>query len=84
MISVFSGLKVNWSKSSILQLDTRASTLADHSLPLKWVSSITYLGVKITADSADYVTLNLLPLLSFFKQRAQFIHMGPQTTTHRT
>lgn len=69
--TTFSGWNVNWSRSFILPLDAGAKEKADHSLPLKWVSSITYLGVKITTDSTDYLTLNLVPLLTFFKQKAQ-------------
>lgn len=69
--SQYSGLKVNWSKSSILQIDMGARDIADPALPLKWVSQITYLGVKITADVADYMSLNLTPLLIFLKQKVQ-------------
>lgn len=40
-------------------------------MPLQWVTSIKYLGVKITARIQDYITLNLLPLLTLLKQRVQ-------------
>lgn len=60
---------MNWGKSSILPLDEGAREQADPDLPLKW-DSITYLGVKITANCTEYVSINLMPLLAFFKQRA--------------
>lgn len=50
----FSGLQLNWSKPSILPLGPEARNLLD-TLSLQWVSSITYLGVKITANVQDYV-----------------------------
>ena len=69
--SQFSGLKVNWTKSSILPLDAGARDVADPALPLQWVTQLTYLGVKITARVEDYMPLNLAPLLLFFKQKIQ-------------
>lgn len=67
--ATFSGLRVNWGKSSILPLRTEAKKLADDTLPLQWVSSITYLGVKVTANIQDYMSLNLLPLVNRLKQK---------------
>lgn len=67
----YAGLKVNWTKSSILPLDSGATVVADLSLPLRWVSQLTYLGVQITAEVEDYMALNLLPLVTLLKQRIQ-------------
>lgn len=67
----FSGLRVNWSKSSILPLGPKARNLSHDTLPLQWVSSMTYLGVKITANVQDYMSLNLLPLLTRLQQKTQ-------------
>lgn len=67
--AAFSGLRANWSKSSILPLGREAKKLLDHTLQLQWVSSITYLGVKITANVQDYMSLNLLPLVNRLKQK---------------
>lgn len=39
----------------MLQLDEGAKSVADPNLPLRWVSSLTYLGVKITANVNDYM-----------------------------
>lgn len=61
--ATFSGLRVNWSKSSILPVGPRALAQRDDALPLQWVSSFTYLGVKITANIHYYVTLNLFPFV---------------------
>lgn len=43
----------------------------DPSLPLKWVSKLTYLGVQITAHVSDYMALNLTPLIPYLKWRIQ-------------
>lgn len=67
----FSGLRVHWSKSSILPIDAKAKERADPDFPLQWVSALQYLGVKITVNVHDYMSLNLLPLLNFLKQRVQ-------------
>lgn len=67
----YSGLKVNWSKSSILPIDIGAKELADPNLPLQWVTSLKYLGVRITANVHDYIPLNLLSLLTLLKQKTQ-------------
>lgn len=67
----FSGLRVNWSKSSILAVGTEAQAQRDDTLSLQWVSSLTYLGVKITANIHDYMSLNLLPLVTRLKQKTQ-------------
>lgn len=66
----FSGLKVNWNKSSILPLDNEARDKADPNLPLQWFTSIKYLGVKITANIQDYMPLHLLPLIALLKQNS--------------
>lgn len=64
-------LKVNWNKSSNLPLDAGARDIADPALSLKWVSQIRYLGVKVTVHVANYMPLNLTPLLTFFKKKVQ-------------
>lgn len=45
--------------------------MADHNLPLQWVMSLKYLGIKLTANVLDYMSLNLLPLLMLLKQKVQ-------------
>lgn len=50
----FSGLRVNWGKSSILPLDEGAREVSDSDLLLRWVTSLTYLGFRITANVHDY------------------------------
>lgn len=69
--ATYSGLRVNWNKSSILPLGPEAQIRRDNTLPLRWVSSITYLGVKITENIQDYMKLNLLPLVTRLKQKTQ-------------
>lgn len=69
--ALFSGLKVNWSKSSILPLDVKAKEGANPNIQLQWVESIKYLWVKITAKVQDYYSLNLLPLITLLKQKVQ-------------
>lgn len=73
----FSGLRVNWGKSSILPIDEGARVGASPVLQLQWVSSIKYLGVKITAKVQDYFSLNLLPLITLLKQKVQAWAMLP-------
>lgn len=57
--ATFSGLKVNWGKSSIMPIDPGARGRADPNLPLQWVSSMKYLGVQITSNVQHYMSLNL-------------------------
>lgn len=69
--ATFSGLKVNWNKSSVLPIDPGARADADPNLQLQWVSSIRYLGIQITANIQDYISLNLVPLITLLKQKVQ-------------
>lgn len=46
ILDTFSGLKVNWDKSTILPLDLGTKAVADAALPLQWVTHFTCLGVR--------------------------------------
>lgn len=64
--ATFSGLKVNWDKSSIFATGCWGQRWG-------WSQShlFTYLGVQVTANVRDYMSLNLLPLVSQLKQIVQ-------------
>lgn len=59
----FSGIHINWDKSVLFPLYPR-STAPDTQTQLQWVESMKYLGITVTGDIADYVKLNLQPLMA--------------------
>lgn len=68
--SVISGLKVNWPKSKILLLRLHPMPgPAVPTTPLQWVTQIKYFGLVITNLMADYIGLNISPLLAILNQK---------------
>lgn len=61
--SRFSGLCVNWEKSSAMAIDPDAQAVATQQVPIAWVSHFKYLGIHITPNVSDYMSLNL-PVLA--------------------
>lgn len=57
------GLKVNWSKSILFPIDQAAKTTSSPDCSLKWVETFKYLGVHISTQAADFISLNLTPIL---------------------
>lgn len=53
---IFSGLKINWSKSNVLPLDSLPCTYQQASLLLQLCSPIKYLGIKATSHIPDFPT----------------------------
>lgn len=84
LFATFSRLRVNWSKSSILLIDEGAKARVDPSLPLQWVTTIKYLGVQITANVQEYVSLNLLPLLTSLQQKIRTIPTAKDSNMDQT
>lgn len=70
-VSIYSGLRVNWSKSSILLLNKDTREMGDPGLLLCLVSKMTYLGVHITANVVDYMAIKLTPLLALLNRKIQ-------------
>lgn len=66
-----SGLRINWFKSQILPIDHFPPTNSSASLPLHRVSSIKYLGIKITREPLDYIKDNIEPLFTYLKTSTQ-------------
>lgn len=67
----FSGLRINWGKSQILPIDSFPPTESQANLPLQRVDIIKYLGVKISKNPVDYISLNVEPLFSLIKSKIQ-------------
>lgn len=44
---LFSGIKINWSKSILFPVDDRAVSLGSPT-PLRWVEEFRYLGIQVT------------------------------------
>lgn len=63
----FSGLRVNWEKSNIMTIDDGAQARASPLVPIAWVSEIKYLGVRVSPQLTDYLSLNLMLLLTKVK-----------------
>lgn len=70
-IGAFSRLRINWDKSQILPLDIFPPLRDRALLPLQWVDTIKYLGIRTTRDPADYTSLNIMPLNEMLKQKTQ-------------
>lgn len=63
----FSGLKINWEKSQILSIDSFPPTELQANLLLQRVSTIKYLGIHVSRSPADYIQLNIEPLIFHVK-----------------
>lgn len=61
--SKISDYTINWSKSEILPLKSLKKDPVTKNLPLRWTSSIKYLGIHTTANLSDLFSLNHVPLL---------------------
>lgn len=61
VLSQITGLCVNWHKSLLFAIEAFTFTSRDH--PLLWVEKFTYLGVVLSQNANDYVTLDLHPVL---------------------
>lgn len=65
-----SGICINLSKLVLFSLDSQPSVVASNT-PLQWVMEFKYLGVRVARDTAQYYTLNILPLLHLLRERCQ-------------
>lgn len=63
------GLRVNWSKSILFPIDQAAKTTSPSHYPLQWVETFKYLGVHISTQEKDYISLNLAPVLLEIKKK---------------
>lgn len=68
-IATFSGLRVNWHKSTILARGKDVCQSAIVSTSLQWVSKVKYLGLTITNLVSDFLWLNVTPITTIFKQQ---------------
>lgn len=64
---LFSGIKINWSKSILFPTDDRAVSLGSPT-PLCWVEEFRYLGIQVTKKSTDFFDQNLQPVLTSLKK----------------
>ena len=68
----FSGLLINWTKSALMLLDS--SGPQDHSLlDIPVATKFKYLGVWVTPQPLDYITLNLTPLVSRIRDKIKIL-----------
>lgn len=67
----YSGLTINWSKSSVMLLDDTSGNTGTvhHNIPVS--SRFKYLGIYVTPDRLEYVHLNLSPLLNRIRDKAK-------------
>ena len=65
----YSGLKINWQKSSLMLLQPQLLTLSKDSSLLKVVSSFKYLGINITRLPQAALQANLNPLMTTIKTK---------------
>lgn len=61
---VFSSLVMNWTKSSVMPLDSPVDNQGPILHNISIASSLKYLGVYVTPQPRDYVFLNLSPLFA--------------------
>lgn len=66
---IYSGLVINWTKSSLLLLDVNLDSRvqAIHRVPV--TTCFKYLGVQITSELREFISLNLSPLLNRIRDR---------------
>lgn len=67
----FSGLTINWDKSQILPIDIFPPTREQTCLPLVGVSTLKHLGIQVSRSLADFIPLNVEPLIPFIKSKIQ-------------
>lgn len=60
----WSGLLINWDKSTLMPVDPLPSSFPNNIIPLQIVLRFKYLGVIISPRPLDFMDLNLLPLLT--------------------
>lgn len=65
----FSGLEINWEKSELLTIDPKDLITVQEMRQLVIVDALKYLGIVMTRDPNQYISKNLLPLLSKFKKK---------------
>lgn len=57
--SIVTGLRVNWMKSLLFPLGPVTRATASTDTPLQWVENFKYLGVVVSRQASDYISLNL-------------------------
>ncbi|XP_063819076.1 uncharacterized protein LOC135057105 [Pseudophryne corroboree] len=67
----YSGLLINWEKSSIIPLKGEVPASPLMVLPLKWVESFKYLGVWVSNDPQKFSLLNVTPQIVYLRGRVQ-------------
>lgn len=64
----FSGLVINWEKSVLLPIDPLIEPLSQQVTQIR-VSQMRYLDINITRDPGQYITGNVVPLMTKLKQK---------------
>uniref|UniRef100_A0A803JYV6 Reverse transcriptase domain-containing protein n=1 Tax=Xenopus tropicalis TaxID=8364 RepID=A0A803JYV6_XENTR len=65
----FSGLKINWDKSSIFPIDPNMDSSMFPPTPLQWVDAFKYLGIQVRRELSDFIPNNLEPILKTMKEK---------------
>lgn len=68
---VYSGLVINWSKSSLMLLDADPDSGIQAVQGVQVARSFRYLGVQVTPEPRDFVSLNVSPLINRIRDRAK-------------
>lgn len=63
------GLVINWTKSLIMLLDSTSDSPGSTIQDIPFTPQFKYLGVYVTPQLRDYVSLNVCPLLSRIKDK---------------
>ena len=74
---VYSGFKVNWSKSVVFPFSSDYVPLMPPEAPLQVVPRFRYLGIEIQLPLNTYTKNNLFPLVSRLKESLQFWNKLP-------
>lgn len=63
----FSDLLINWDKSVLMPIDPLSAPLEGVAAQLNVVYSFKYLGMMVSRNPADFIDMNLVPLILRFK-----------------
>lgn len=71
-----SGFSINWDKSVLMPLDPLLCPLPGCAWVVEVVKKFRYLGVQISPDPTEYICLNLLPILTKFREKCSLLPLS--------
>lgn len=78
-----SGFTINCNKSVLMPLDPLPNPLPDLAGTVQVVTEFRYLGIQVTPDPSQYITLNMVPLLRKFRSKCLAWTKLPLSVTGR-